>query len=213
MMPTYVNIMSIYAMSNLHDISWGNRPSVAGGVNAFSQDAKRQEGIKNRYQVFRVNFLAIWVIFNVIYILLVETYVSILEDSEVERKDQQKTSSHISYSLFELFLLYIAATVMYKCIFGGIHILKFKLLHTFGYNIQAKTHAKAEEHSEQDMEQKEDSLLMDEIQNSTFNGQNSTSDTDFIFEESFNQEADDNVNPYMITDKLYKNDAINVWRK
>ena len=77
MMPTYVNVMSIYSMSNLHDISWGNRPSVAGGINTFSQDAKRQEGIKNRYQIFRVNFLSIWVILNVAYILLIETYISI----------------------------------------------------------------------------------------------------------------------------------------
>lgn len=27
MMPTFINIMQIYAMCNLHDISWGNRPS------------------------------------------------------------------------------------------------------------------------------------------------------------------------------------------
>jgi cellulose synthase/poly-beta-1,6-N-acetylglucosamine synthase-like glycosyltransferase len=27
MLPTFVNIMQIYSMSNLHDISWGNRPS------------------------------------------------------------------------------------------------------------------------------------------------------------------------------------------
>ena len=27
MIPTYVNILGIYAMSNLHDISWGNRPA------------------------------------------------------------------------------------------------------------------------------------------------------------------------------------------
>ena len=27
MMPTFINVMQIYAMCNLHDISWGNRPS------------------------------------------------------------------------------------------------------------------------------------------------------------------------------------------
>jgi len=27
MMPTYTNIMQIYAMCNLHDVSWGNRPT------------------------------------------------------------------------------------------------------------------------------------------------------------------------------------------
>ena len=27
MMPTFINVMQVYAMCNLHDISWGNRPS------------------------------------------------------------------------------------------------------------------------------------------------------------------------------------------
>ena len=27
MLPTFINIMQIYSMSNLHDISWGNRPT------------------------------------------------------------------------------------------------------------------------------------------------------------------------------------------
>ncbi len=29
MLPTFANLMAIYSMSNLHDISWGNRPSAA----------------------------------------------------------------------------------------------------------------------------------------------------------------------------------------
>jgi chitin synthase len=29
MMPTFINIMQIYAMCNLHDLSWGNRPATS----------------------------------------------------------------------------------------------------------------------------------------------------------------------------------------
>ena len=36
LMPTFINIMQIYAMCNLHDISWGNRPSVGQGIQAVS---------------------------------------------------------------------------------------------------------------------------------------------------------------------------------
>lgn len=42
-LPLFINIMQIYAMCNLHDISWGNRPAVAeSGVNAFAESAKKQ---------------------------------------------------------------------------------------------------------------------------------------------------------------------------
>ena len=33
MLPTFINIMAIYSMSNLHDVTWGNRPA-AGAATA-----------------------------------------------------------------------------------------------------------------------------------------------------------------------------------
>ena len=39
LIPMYSNVFQIYGMSNLHDISWGNRPSIAGGTEAFSAKA------------------------------------------------------------------------------------------------------------------------------------------------------------------------------
>ena len=32
MLPAFISVMSIYAMCNLHDLSWGNRPSVSSGA-------------------------------------------------------------------------------------------------------------------------------------------------------------------------------------
>ena len=36
LIPMFTNVFQIYAMSNLHDISWGNRPSTGSGTEAFS---------------------------------------------------------------------------------------------------------------------------------------------------------------------------------
>ena len=37
LIPMYINVFSIYAFSNLHDVSWGNRPTTTGtGTEAFS---------------------------------------------------------------------------------------------------------------------------------------------------------------------------------
>ena len=41
LLPTFVNVMQIYSMSNLHDISWGNRPSVTAGTNILTVDVKK----------------------------------------------------------------------------------------------------------------------------------------------------------------------------
>jgi cellulose synthase/poly-beta-1,6-N-acetylglucosamine synthase-like glycosyltransferase len=39
MLPVYLNIMQVYAMSNLHDVSWGNRPSASSGTEALAVGA------------------------------------------------------------------------------------------------------------------------------------------------------------------------------
>lgn len=71
--------MQIYAMCNLHDISWGNRPTVAAGAsgaNTFSEDAKKQQELTKDYEVFRVNFFTFWLILNFIYVIVIESVVS-----------------------------------------------------------------------------------------------------------------------------------------
>jgi hypothetical protein len=65
MMPTFINIMQIYAMCNLHDISWGNRPTQ--GVEAMSSNHKVQEKLKVDYMVYRAHFLYAWLIANALF--------------------------------------------------------------------------------------------------------------------------------------------------
>jgi len=40
LIPVFSNVFQIYAMCNLHDISWGNRPDT--GEENFSADRKKQ---------------------------------------------------------------------------------------------------------------------------------------------------------------------------
>ena len=59
--PTYINIFTIYAISNIHDVTWGSRPSVQNPAFKAIED-KKQITYKN----YRSNFLVIWLIVNVI---------------------------------------------------------------------------------------------------------------------------------------------------
>jgi hypothetical protein len=58
--PTYINILTIYAISNIHDVSWGSRPSEK---NSLLQALEKRKGML--YKNFRSNFLILWIIINV----------------------------------------------------------------------------------------------------------------------------------------------------
>lgn len=73
MLPGFINVMNLYSMCNLHDLSWGNRPSTSGGTNAFSDSQKKQMELKKEYEMFRVKFLMSWLVGNAIYIVLVKS--------------------------------------------------------------------------------------------------------------------------------------------
>jgi len=70
MLPCYINIFSIYAFSNLHDISWGNRPAAAD-TSQMAQNAKKQAKLLDNYKVFRINTVAIWLMCNLMYVIVV----------------------------------------------------------------------------------------------------------------------------------------------
>jgi lipoprotein signal peptidase len=58
--PTYINIFSIYAISNIHDVSWGSRP--AG--NKIKSKTNRDKAMEEEYMNYRSKFLVIWVVIN-----------------------------------------------------------------------------------------------------------------------------------------------------
>jgi hypothetical protein len=60
MTPTYINIMAVYAVSNIHDVSWGSRP-VGTTSNAIS---KKEANMSAEYQDFRSRFLIVWILLN-----------------------------------------------------------------------------------------------------------------------------------------------------
>ncbi len=57
MSPTYVNVFTIFAISNIHDVSWGSRPAINDPLNA-SVEKQKEENYKN----YRSNFLVFWIL-------------------------------------------------------------------------------------------------------------------------------------------------------
>ncbi|CAG9324058.1 unnamed protein product [Blepharisma stoltei] len=56
--PTYVNIFNIYAICNIHDCTWGNRPQ------ELNNDERER---LSDYQAFRTRWLVIWVLTNTFF--------------------------------------------------------------------------------------------------------------------------------------------------
>ena len=59
--PTYINIFTIYAISNIHDVTWGSRPSAQN--SKLNQVEKTKE---TKYKNYRSNFLIIWLVVNAV---------------------------------------------------------------------------------------------------------------------------------------------------
>ena len=116
MLPTFINIMQIYSMSNLHDVSWGNRPTEKTGTNLVAANKEQQEKLKDQYMMFRVNFLTFWIISNAIYVFVIDFFVN----------ENKQYVNDGSIGFMEIFTAYLAGLVIYRVFFAVIHILKFK---------------------------------------------------------------------------------------
>ena len=122
MLPVFINIMQVYSMSNLHDVSWGNRPSANAGTGMISIHAKKQQELKGRYEVFRVNVLAFWIACNAAFAIVIESYGS-LTTADAEGRIRVNDGT---LSFLQVFAIYLAALVTFRLFFGTLHILKFK---------------------------------------------------------------------------------------
>lgn len=76
MLPVFINVMQVYSMSNLHDVSWGNRPSANAGTGQLTINNQKAQELKSNYMVYRVNFLIMWILSNLLFALLVENYAT-----------------------------------------------------------------------------------------------------------------------------------------
>ena len=84
LMPMFINVFTIYAMCNLHDVSWGNRPT-STGQEAFSANKQDQEKTKSDYMVFRTNFVLFWLMCNGLYYVIVLQMMSHIPTSSTIR--------------------------------------------------------------------------------------------------------------------------------
>lgn len=101
MSPTYVNIMSVYAVSNIHDVSWGSRP-VGTEENSGSNREKR---MSEDYQNYRSKFLVIWILLN----NLAGYYVVVLSRNE-------------SDLILPILAFFLMGLIVFKMIFSLFHI-------------------------------------------------------------------------------------------
>jgi hypothetical protein len=58
MIPSYVNIMVIFAMANMHDVTWGNRANVKTKFEIKTEKA---------FQYYRTKWLIMWTLSNVTF--------------------------------------------------------------------------------------------------------------------------------------------------
>ncbi|RHY39101.1 hypothetical protein DYB30_006661 [Aphanomyces astaci] len=98
MLPTFVNILGIYAYSNLHDLSWGTKGLESGGGHGPAKQAggnvkdvvaqqkkleaarqvaaKEKEDVDNSFRAFRSTLLLSWLTTNALWMYIIMTCVA-----------------------------------------------------------------------------------------------------------------------------------------
>ena len=118
LIPMFTNVFSIYAMANLHDISWGNRPTgTAAGTEAFSAKADIQKETQINYKAYRANFLFLWFCANGAYFVLVLRLG--------ESGDQLEVNDG-SFNVLDGFSMYLAGVVVFRVFFGLMYVIKWQ---------------------------------------------------------------------------------------
>jgi hypothetical protein len=62
MTPTYINILIMYAICNIHDCTWGNRETTLTQIEMVRE---------NEFKAYRTRWVLIWVYCNVVFAYLV----------------------------------------------------------------------------------------------------------------------------------------------
>jgi len=114
MIPMYLNVLSIYAISNLHDVSWGNRPT-GTGTEAFTAAEAEQKKAKEGYLVFRTKMLVFWLLCQVLYYIMALQMMAAVYDKQIIN------SGKITY--LEFLTLYLAAIICFATVFAVLYTI------------------------------------------------------------------------------------------
>lgn len=125
--PLFVSMFVIYSMSNLHDVSWGNRPT----GNLIKADSSSQKVLLERvkaeakkqedFRVFRTRFVLLWLSVNGIFFATILELVKL--DDHIKYIDHD--SGYLSY-----FAIALACIVVFRITAAIIFIVRWK----FRYN-------------------------------------------------------------------------------
>ena len=61
MTPTYINVLLMYSICNIHDVSWGNRPDTMSNL---------ERARVSQFMAYRSRWVLIWVFTNTIFAYL-----------------------------------------------------------------------------------------------------------------------------------------------
>ena len=119
MIPVFINVFTIYAFSNLHDISWGNRPTTSDtGQEAMTANLKTQEENAKNYKEFRANVLFFWIASNAAYFYIILKLSS--------GSDDPTKVNDGSFGPLQGFTMFLAGIVVFRVFFAILYVLKWK---------------------------------------------------------------------------------------
>lgn len=114
LIPMYLNVFTIYAICNLHDVSWGNRPT-GTGTEAFTAAESEQKKAKEGYLAFRTKMLVFWLVCQVLYYIMAFQMMAAVYDKDIIN------SGKITY--LEFLTLFLAGIICFATFFALLYTL------------------------------------------------------------------------------------------
>lgn len=70
-MPAMLNVLGIYSVCNIDDVSWGNRPEKSDPNAELTEKEKKVELLNASYKKYKWAYLIKYLVWNIVIIILI----------------------------------------------------------------------------------------------------------------------------------------------
>jgi hypothetical protein len=121
--PPYSIMFYLYACTNSHNVSWGNRPA-SGTIEDKERSAKKAKALQDNFMQNRVMFSIIWIGFNTLTFICYDNYLIWWQRSKASQSIKESSLKNTPMGFMNY--IFIGLPVL-QFVLGSVNVLKHNL--------------------------------------------------------------------------------------